>query len=111
MNKFWQLAEKLNVKKFQNANPCKVMKVREFFFKKINAFIMTDWKAQGFFEMMGNKDFRNFIYIDSSIAKPYLYDICLKCVIHFTDFESKVSSSCVQKEIQKVLLIKFSQTT
>ena len=40
---------------------------------------MTDWKAQGFFETMGNKDFRNFIYIDSSIAKPYLYDICLKC--------------------------------
>ena len=65
--------------KFQNANPRKIMKVRKFLFQKINAFIMTDWKAQGFFETMGNKDFRNFIYIDSSIAKPYLYDICLKC--------------------------------
>ena len=57
--------ENFNVKKFQNAIPRKVMKVRKFFFKKINAFIMTDWKAQGFFDTMGNKDFRNFMYIDS----------------------------------------------
>ena len=40
--------ENFNVKKFQNAILRKVMKVRKFFFKKINAFIMTDWKTQGF---------------------------------------------------------------
>ena len=59
------------------------MKVRNYFFRKINAFMMTDWKAQGFFKTMGNKDFRNFIYIDSRIAKPYLYDSCLKCDVRF----------------------------
>ena len=40
--------------------PYEIMEVRELFFEIFKAFIMTDWKDQGFFDMMGIKDFREF---------------------------------------------------
>ena len=44
--------------------PGEIMQVRKlFFFKIFKAFIITNWKVQGFFDMMGIKDFREFRYI------------------------------------------------